>query len=84
MWGPTLGPHDRGMNHHTLQQPMSPAQLAGLTSLERSQRAAWRAANLPDRYRRQTWQLTVVRLREALTGRLRHPFRTPKTTQPAW
>ncbi|MDH3299230.1 MAG: hypothetical protein OES24_01860 [Acidimicrobiia bacterium] len=63
---------------------MSPAQLAGLTSLERSQRAAWRAANLPNRHQGQTRQLTVARLRRTLTGRLRHPFRAPKTTQPAW
>ncbi len=84
MWPPTLGQHHRGMNYHELHRPMSPTELAGLTSLERSRRAAWRAANLPDRHRQQLRERTLARIRGALTGRLRHPFRSPKSAQPAW
>ncbi|MDH3292844.1 MAG: hypothetical protein OER95_00820 [Acidimicrobiia bacterium] len=71
------------MSYTTPQRPTSPALLAGLTSLERSQRAAWRAANLPNRHQ-QVRYAAVARSGRALAGRLRHPFQPPKTTQPAW
>ncbi len=83
MWGTTSGPHHGGMNHSTLQRPISPALLAGMTSVERSQRAAWRAAHLPTRPRRKR-HLAVVRAGQALAGRLRHPSQRPKSAQPAW